>query len=148
MPAKDMTTPDYRKIFDAVVDAWHRHDIDGVLAHLNDDVIWHYHVGSKPVRSKSAARKFLSLLAGRQLDVGWKIFHHAISGNRLFVEGADVYKTPDGIAVTMPYMGVLEFRGNLICGWRDYVDSSIVARLEAGEAPADYLIELGQRATG
>ena len=141
-----MTSPDYRAIFDAVIAAWRVHDIDAVLVHLTDDVVWHYHVGSRPVRSKSSARKFLNLLAGRQLDVGWKIFHHAVADHRLFVEGADVYRTPDGVAIIMPYMGILEFRGALICGWRDYVDAGIVAKLEAGEPAADYLIELGSRA--
>jgi limonene-1,2-epoxide hydrolase len=139
---------DFRALFDEVIRAWHRHDIDAVLAHLSDDVVWHYHVGSRPARGKAAARKMLTLLAQRQLDIGWKIFHHAVAGNRLFVEGADVYRTPSGVAITMPYMGILEFRDGLICAWRDYVDASIVAKLEAGEAPADYLVELGARSAG
>ena len=137
---------DKRAVLDRLIAAWRHHDIDAVVAEMTDDIVWHYHVGSKPARGKDAARKILGLLAKRQLNIGWKIFSHAESGNRLYVEGADVYDTPNGVSIKMPYMGILEFNGEKICAWRDYVDSGIVNKLEAGEQPADYLVELAARA--
>jgi limonene-1,2-epoxide hydrolase len=65
--------------------------------------------------------------------IQWRIFAYAESGDRLFIEGVDDYRTSDGNRVAAPYAGVLEFRGDLIIGWRDYVDLGVVAQQKSGE---------------
>jgi limonene-1,2-epoxide hydrolase len=42
--------------------------------------------------------------------------------------------------VATPYAGVLEFRGDLICGWRDYCDAGVSAAMTAG-GPASAQVE-------
>ena len=117
-----------------VIEAWQAKDIDRVLSHMDDDIVWHYAAAAMPpVRGKATARKLLNRFHGEMHAIQWRIFAHAESGDRLFVEGVDDYQTRDGHRVATPYAGVLEFRGDLIIGWRDYVDIGVTARQQAGE---------------
>jgi limonene-1,2-epoxide hydrolase len=117
-----------------VIEAWQAKDIDRVLSHMADDIVWHYAAAAMPpVRGKAAARKLLERFQGDMHGIQWRIFSHAESGDRLFIEGVDDYRTADGNRVAAPYAGVLEFRGDLITGWRDYVDLGVIAQQKAGE---------------
>jgi limonene-1,2-epoxide hydrolase len=117
-----------------VIEAWQAKDIDRVLSHMADDIVWHYAAAAMPpVRGKAAARKLLERFQGDMHGIQWRIFSYAESGDRLFIEGVDNYRTADGNRVAAPYAGVLEFRGDLITGWRDYVDLGVIAQQKAGE---------------
>lgn len=127
---------------------WRDGDLDGVIAHLHPDVVWHYAAGAlPPVRGRAQARRLLEALQQQMLDVRWQVFASAEVGDRLFVEGVDAYRTPDGDEVMTPYAGVLELRDGLVIGWRDYVDLGLAARQRAGEAVADHVRELVGRPT-
>lgn len=129
-----------------VIAAWQAKDIDGVLAHMTDDIVWHYAAAAMPpVRSKATAAKLLRRFHGDMHGIEWRIFAHAEAGDRLFIEGVDDYRTTDGHRVATPYAGVLEFRGDLICGWRDYVDLGVAAQQKAGEALSAQVHELIDR---
>ncbi|MEZ5224966.1 MAG: nuclear transport factor 2 family protein [Ilumatobacteraceae bacterium] len=122
---------------------WRDGDLDGVLAQLHDDVVWHYAAGAMPpVRGKAQARRLLERLQRDMLDVRWRAVAAAEDDDRLFVEGVDAYRTPDGHEVATPYAGVLELRDGLVIGWRDYVDLGVAARHRSGEPFADHLTEL------
>lgn len=127
-----------------VIAAWQAKDVDAVLAHMADDIVWHYAApGSPPVHGKAAARKLLLKFQSDMHDIQWRIFHHAETADRLFIEGVDDYRTTDGKRVAVPYTGVLDFRDGLIVGWRDYVDLGVIAQQKAGEpftAQVDALI--------
>jgi limonene-1,2-epoxide hydrolase len=117
-----------------VIEAWQAKDIDRVLSFMDDDIVWHYAAAAMPpVRGKAAARKLLDRFHGDMHGIQWRIFAYAESGDRLFIEGVDDYQTSDGNRVAAPYAGVLEFRGDLIVGWRDYVDLGVVAQQKSGE---------------
>lgn len=129
-----------------VIEAWQAKDIEAVLAHLSDDIVWHYAAsGLPPVRGKAAARKLLTNFHGDMHGIEWRIFAHAETGERLFIEGVDDYTTADGRRVAAPYAGVLDFRGDLICGWRDYVDLGVIAQQKAGEGLSRQVAELLDR---
>jgi limonene-1,2-epoxide hydrolase len=129
------------EIFQAIIAAWKAKDIDAVLAHMADDIVWHFAAGvAPPVTSKRGARKFLERFGGEIQEITWRVFDSAESADRLFVEGVDEYVTTDGIRVVAPYAGVLEFRGDLVTGWRDYVDIGTVDAQKAG-APVSAHIE-------
>lgn len=117
-----------------VIEAWQAKDIDRVLAHMADDIVWHYAAPAlPPVRGKAAAAKLLARFHGDMHGIQWRIFAYAESGDRLFIEGVDDYRTTDGKRVAAPYAGVLDFQDDLIAGWRDYVDLGVLARQKAGE---------------
>lgn len=129
-----------------VIEAWQAKDIDAVLAHMSDDIVWHYAApGLPPVRGKAAARKLLTNFQADMHGIEWRIFAHAETADRLFIEGVDDYTTTDGRRVAAPYAGVLDFRGELICGWRDYVDLGVLAQQKAGEGLSRQVVELLDR---
>lgn len=121
---------------------WARRDVDAVLDRLTDDVVYHFHVGSRPLRGKEWVRRFLEKFGAGQTDVRWRIVHHAQNGDVLLVEGVDDYVDPKGRRIRTPYMGAFEFRGGQICQWRDYLDLGLVARVEAGEPMPEWIEEL------
>ncbi len=121
-------------ILQQVIAAWQAKDIDGVLSHMADDIVWHYAAAAMPpVRGKAAAARLLHRFHADMHGIQWRIFAHAEAGDRLFIEGVDDYQTTEGHRVATPYAGVLEFRDDLIVGWRDYVDLGVVAQQKAGE---------------
>jgi limonene-1,2-epoxide hydrolase len=123
------------QIYLALIEDWKRKDIDAVLARLTDDIVWHYAAAAQPpLKSKRAARKFLENFADILGEVRWRVFDAVEVGDRLFVEGVDEFFTKDDVRVATPYAGVLEFRGDLICGWRDYFDSGVAESMRGGYA--------------
>ena len=117
-----------------MISVWQAKDIDGVLSFLHDDLVWHYAAGPMPpVRGKAMAAKLLGRFTADMHGIQWRIFAHAESGDRLFVEGVDEYTSADGRRIAAPYAGVLEFKDDLIIGWRDYVDIGVIAQQKAGE---------------
>jgi limonene-1,2-epoxide hydrolase len=129
--------------FLAIIEAWKRKDIDAVLGMMSDDIVWHFAAGAEPpLKGKKAARKFLERFSADIAQVRWRIFHHAETGDRLFVEGVDEYTTPQGVTVTAPYAGVIEFAGDLVIGWRDYVDVGTIAAQRSGQPAPPHVVAL------
>jgi limonene-1,2-epoxide hydrolase len=132
--------PGHYARFLALISDWKRHDIDAVVARLADDVVWYVAVGAAPVEGREASRQLLETFAPRRKAENWRIFHHAVNGDRLFVEGVDDFEDDQGRRVAVPYAGVIEFRDGLITGWRDYFDMATLNRMKAGEPiPAELL---------
>lgn len=124
-------------VFQSVIAAWTAKDIEGALSHMHDDIVWHYAAAiAPPIKGKAGARKFLLGFASQIQDINWRIFDHAETGDRLFVEGVDEYRTLTGARVVTPYAGALTFSGDKIIGWRDYFDSRITDAMKAGGAPS------------
>jgi ketosteroid isomerase-like protein len=119
--------------YKAIIAAWKAKDVEGVLALMHDDIVWHFAVAAEPpVVGKAGARKFTQRFGASMAEVRWRVFDYAESGDRLFVEGVDEFTTTDGKRVAAPYAGVLEFRDGLVIGWRDYVDVGVMAAQQAG----------------
>ncbi len=134
------------EIMKSLIAAWSAGDIDGALAHMSDDIVWHYAAAvAPPLRGKDKARKFLTNFKSQISDVRWRLFDYAERGDRLFVEGVDEFLSTEGGLVAAPYAGVLEFRGELICGWRDYVDMGVMDAQRRGEARSAWVDALIDR---
>ena len=134
------------KVLSQVIDAWKAGDIDGALAHMADDIVWHYAAAiAPPLKGKVSARKFLEGFKAQLKEVRWRIFDYAERGDRLFVEGVDEYVSADGALVAAPYAGVLEFRGPLIVAWRDYLDMAIVEAQKSGKPASNWVKTLIDR---
>lgn len=139
--------PDRRlRQFMAVIADWRRKDIDAILARLHDDIVWHVAAAvAPPLRGKPATRAFLEKFSQEVAEVRWRLFHAAETADRLFVEGVDEFLTSKGTMVAAPYAGIIEFQGDLIIGWRDYLDRSVVDAGRRGEPYAPQVTELINR---
>ena len=134
------------RIYQAVIEAWKARDIEAVLSHMSDDIVWHYAAAIEPpVHGHAGARKFMERFGARIAEVRWRVFDYAENGDRLFVEGVDEFDTKDGARVATPYAGVLEFRGDKICAWRDYCDAGVSAAMAAGGAASAQVEQLISR---
>jgi ketosteroid isomerase-like protein len=123
-----------------LIEAWKAKDIDGVLALMDEDIVWHYAAAiAPPVRGRAKARKLLEALAPGIREVRWRIFDSAERDDRLFVEGVDEYVSTDGKLVSAPYAGVVEFRNGRISGLREYFDLGVVNALKAGEEMKEHV---------
>ncbi len=136
--------------FRAVIDLWQKKDAPAVLAHMTDDIVWHMAATAKPpLIGKPAAAKFLAGFGANISDkpgaIRWRIIHHAETADRLFVEGVDEYDDAAGKTITAPYVGVIEFRGHKISGWRDYVDYGTIDSQRRGEPLPPHVRELANR---
>ncbi len=139
------TAPDDFAITQRMITAWRGKDLDGMLVHIDDDIVWHSHVGSPPIVGKVAMREFASKLTAQMNDIKWRIFETATHGNKVFLEGVDDFVTGEGRRVVLPYAGILAFKGERISEWRDYFDRGVFDRLKAGEPMPDFLQVLADR---
>ena len=99
------------------------HDDETFLGYLTDDIVYHYHVGSRPLIGKEWVQKFLNKYRTITRDVKWRIDRHAETENELFVEGYEEYlDTRTNEIIAHPYMGIFEFRDGKIAAWRDYFE--------------------------
>lgn len=118
----------------AVIAAWERLDVEGVLAHLHDEIIWNNSGGiRRPVEGKEAMRKALLAMKGNIAESRWRLFDWAEKGDVVWMEGVDEFLRKDGILIVVPYAGVLEFEGPVIRRWREYFDGRLQEKMLAGE---------------
>ena len=134
----------------AFIAAWKAKDIDGVLALMDEEIVWHFAAAiAPPVRGKVKARKFMEGFATQIAEVRWRIFDHAESGDRLFVEGVDEYVSTEGKLISAPYAGVVEFRDGKVLALREYFDLGVVNAQKAGEeAPQHVRALIAREAVG
>lgn len=136
-----------QEVFQDIVRTWsERQDIDAVLAHLTEHVVWHYSAVTEPPKlGHAGAREFLEAHRTRMQNPRWRIFHVAEAGNTLMIEGVEEFDTADGGRVTVPYMGIFEFEGERIKAWRDYFSAHIAGPTETGMALPDHVAALLDR---
>ena len=133
-------------IYLSIIKIWKGKDVEAVLKHLTDDVVWHYAAAiDPPLRSKKEAREWLTKFAGAVTESKWRVTHFAETETQLFIEGIEEYITPDGVHIVLPYSGVYDFRGSKISGWRDYFDRGLTNRLKEGKPIPDFVKELAAK---
>ncbi len=117
----------------AILAAWKTQDVEGVLAHVTDDIVWQNSAGYAPaIVGKAQMRAALNVMAPIIRESHWRIFDYAESADRLFMEGVDEFITKDGARVAIPYAGVLVFRGSQISEWREYFDGRLSSGMKSG----------------
>jgi limonene-1,2-epoxide hydrolase len=125
-------------VLQGIISAWHKQDVEGVLVHVTDDIVWRNSSGFAPaIRGKAAMRTALQGMAPVIKTNKLLIFDYAESQDRLFMEGVDEFWLHTGEHVAIPYAGVLEFRGLLVHEWREYFDGRISSSMKAGAPMTD-----------
>ena len=134
----------------AFIAAWKAKDIDGVLALMDEEIVWHFAAAiAPPVRGKVKARRFMEGMSTQIAEVRWRIFDHAESGERLFVEGVDYLHPTDLPPRHPPYAEVPESRDRKVLALREYFDLGVVNAQKAGEeAPQHVRALIAREAVG
>lgn len=106
----------------AFVDHWNRRDVDAIVAALTEDVAYQ----NQPLpalHGRDAVRAFISPNLARVTLMEWIVHRYAVTpdGKGVFTERHDNFHFGEAV-VSVPVMGIFEFRGPLIAGWRDYAD--------------------------
>ncbi len=121
-------------------------EVESALSFFAEDICLYGAVGMiGPLQGKENIAVWLASVAESHINTELKIFNSVERGAMLFVEGVDEFDSPEGQHVILPFTGVYEFRGDEICGWRDYFHGPLYKKALAGETPPDHVLELAQR---
>lgn len=105
----------------AFFDAWMKKDIEGIMAAFADDAVYH-NIPMEPSKGKPAIRAYIEKSLARWEVVDWITHHIAENAHgTVLTERSDDFVL-NGKRVSVPVMGVFEFRGGKISAWRDYFD--------------------------
>lgn len=115
---------------------WARQDHAGVLALLHDDIEYQNMPFPDVMKGKAPIAEFMTKFGKGMHDINVDIRNMAEVGNTVFHEGVENY-TRKGNKVSLPYVGVFEFKDGKIIGWRDYFDYATLERqLKGGQVKA------------
>lgn len=101
--------------------AFCRGDFDGATACYADDIVAYPNRSMRPMQGRAAMRAFMQKFAAGMEEQRYTQSLVIESGDFLLVEGTESYRK-NGRSVSIPYAGVMEFRGEKIIAWRDYFD--------------------------
>lgn len=99
--------------------AWTGPDMDRVISHLGDDIVYH-NIPMEELSGLAAVERYLRA-AGPFAHSAWEVRAVAANGEKVLTERID-RMTVRGRMVTLPVMGTFRVRGGLIREWRDYFD--------------------------
>ena len=92
--AKETAMPRLYPVLEAIIAAWKKQDVEGVLACVTDDIVWRNSSGYAPsIKGKAAMREALTKMKAAIAPGSnkWRIFDYAESADRLFMEGVDEF---------------------------------------------------------
>jgi limonene-1,2-epoxide hydrolase len=96
-------------------------DVDGLVAHLADDVRFRFGNGA-PVTGHEGVRTAVDGFFATIGGLHHELLAQCSDGNTTFLETAVTYTRLDGAEVTLPVVSVLRFDGRLITDYRVHVD--------------------------
>jgi limonene-1,2-epoxide hydrolase len=95
--------------------------VEGMLETMTLDVRY-VNVGFSDVTGHDAVRESMGPFLGRSKSSTWTLHHIAETpSGAVLTERTDVFELEDRI-LTVPVMGIFEFRDGKISAWRDYFD--------------------------
>lgn len=113
----------------AMLASWQSRDVEKIVSFFTDDAVYTNVPIDPPNVGKAEIRAFLNWFFGAVGELEF-ITRHQVEG----AEGTVMNERIDrldfaGKVVELPVMGVFEFRGDLICAWRDYFDMALLEAL-------------------
>ena len=95
-------------------------DANTAVKFFSGDAVYH-NMPLEPVQGPAAIREALEFFLKPASAVDWQMRSIAQTGEIVLTERIDRF-TMNGKQVTLPVMGVFEFREGRIVAWRDYFD--------------------------
>ena len=105
----------------AFIAAWEARDTETILDAIAPDAIY-FNIPMAPLKGREAIREFIAPFLASASRVEWSI--HQMAENEagtVLTERTDVFVI-GAKTISLPVMGVFEFRDGLISNWRDYFD--------------------------
>lgn len=100
-------------------DAWSRLDMEGAIALLRSDIIYH-NMPMQPLAGLPQVAAYIRS-AGPFDSCCWQILELAVSGSNVLTERIDELVVA-GRHIVLPVMGIFAVEDGLIHQWRDYFD--------------------------
>jgi limonene-1,2-epoxide hydrolase len=110
------------EIVGAMLAAWQRKDLDGILSFFSDDAVYINVPIEPPNKGKDMIRSAIQGFLGMASALEFVVHHQGETADgRVLNERTDRFRIGDRW-IELPVMGIFEFRGGKISGWRDYFD--------------------------
>lgn len=109
-----------RAVVQSLADAWAAKDIDAIMGHFTDDVVYH-NIPMEPAEGTDAVRAVIEGFLAMADSIVFETLNEVAEGDLVLNERVDTFViggTPTAIKV----MGVFELRDGKIAHWRDYFD--------------------------
>jgi limonene-1,2-epoxide hydrolase len=105
----------------AFIAAWEARDIEAIMRGLARDAVY-LNVGLSEARGHDAIRAAVTPFLAGARTVRWAVHHIAeTSAGAVLTERTDDF-VMGAKTISVPVMGVFEFKDGLIAAWRDYFD--------------------------
>lgn len=110
---------DQERILKAVFDAFNRHDVDGVLEHMTDDVVFETAAGPEAhgarVSGREAVGEAFTKVWTTMPDVQWQNTSHFAAGDHGVSQWTFAATQPDGKRIEADGCDIFTFRDGKIC---------------------------------
>ncbi len=117
-----MTAQDHQKTVKEFCQAWESLDIDGVLALMSEDAIYH-NMPMAPLVGQVQIRAFLTAFLGAASACRFEILTVVADEQRVVTERLDSFTLGDNTLAELPVLGIFEFNAEgKINSWREYFD--------------------------
>ena len=113
----------------AMLGSWQGRDVETIVSFFTEDAVYTNVPIDPPNIGKQQIREFLNWFFGAVGDLEFTIARQVAGADGSVMNERIDRLDFAGKVVDLPVMGVFEFRGNLICAWRDYFDMALLDAL-------------------
>jgi limonene-1,2-epoxide hydrolase len=113
-------TTDNRAVVQSLADAWAARDIERIMDHFTDDIVYH-NIPMDPAEGKDAVRAVIEGFLGMADSIVFETRNELSEGDLVMNERVDTFVIA-GNETPIRVMGVFELRDGRIARWRDYFD--------------------------
>lgn len=113
-------TTENRAVVQSLADAWAAKDIDAIMAHFTDDVVYH-NMPMEPAEGRAAVREVIEGFLAMAESIVFETLHEVSDGDLVLNERVDTFEI-GGTPTPIQVMGIFELRDGKIARWRDYFD--------------------------
>jgi limonene-1,2-epoxide hydrolase len=106
---------------------WSKPDLDEIASCFTEDAVYRNIPPTPSVEGRGAIKEFIAEFLATLDGIDF-IVHRQISDHGVVMhERTDVLRRKDGVAISVPIMGVFEIADGKIATWRDYFDTAITS---------------------
>ena len=109
-----------RAVVASLADAWKAQDIDRIMDHFTDDIVYH-NMPMEPAEGTDAVRGVIEGFLAMAESIVFETVNEVSDGDLVLNERVDTFVIA-GNETPIRVMGIFELRDGKIARWRDYFD--------------------------